>query len=71
MKTCIFKFMKRQFSTDQNYSFFFIDRLELAQDIMQTFDMGGRKFQEEYKDVFRLPLTGDIFITVVEKSDGK
>ena len=43
----------------------------MAQDIMQNFDMGGRRFQEEYKDVYRVPLTGDIFITVVEKSDGK
>lgn len=42
----------------------------MAQDIIQRYDMGGRKFQEEFKDVFRLPLTGDMFITIVEKSDG-
>ena len=43
----------------------------MAQDIMRNFDIGGRRFQEEYKDVYRVPLTGHNFITVVEKSDGE
>ena len=43
----------------------------MATYIIQSSDLGGgRKYEEEYKDIFRLLLTGDMFITTVEKSGG-
>ena len=55
---------------DKIISYIYLDRIAAAQDVMQQHDLGGRKYQQEYTDLYRAPLTGDMFLTLVDKSDG-